>query len=77
MYGLEQNQKEPFTYDLEKEIKNNPKRKKEILDRIQNHENEIKTLLREGNKSKEFKDLETLVHGYGALKKVLNRMDKK
>jgi uncharacterized protein YjgD (DUF1641 family) len=76
MFGLEDKQKEPFIYDIEKEIRNKPERKKEILDRIAKHEQEIKEILRKGGNEKEFKDLKMLLEGYEALKKVIGRIKK-
>ena len=76
MFGLEDKQKEPFQYDIEKEIKNKPERAKEILTRITEHEKEIQDVLRSGEDKKEFDDLKKLLEGYEALKVVIERIHK-
>ena len=57
MYGLEEeNKNNVFQFDLERDIRANPDKKKEILDKIEKNIKEIKTILREGGKDK--KDLD-------------------
>ena len=58
----------------EKEIKENPHRAKEILDKAETRIQEIKKNLREGAEEKDFDDLGILLHGYAALQKVLRKM---
>lgn len=76
MYGLEKNQKEPFLYDLEKKIRKDPKNAKQMLEKIGQHEYEIKEILRKGDNKKEFSDLKTLLEGYEALSTVIKRIQK-
>lgn len=75
MYGLE---KEPnrkkFDFDLEKDLKKNPQRSKEIVDDAEKHVQELKKLLREGHNEKDFKELGELLHGYVALQKVIRKV---
>jgi|GEM_PF-1893830 transcription termination factor NusB len=76
MFGLEDKQKQPFQYDIEKEIKNKPEKAKEILKKIEEHETEIKEILRKGENSKEFDELKKLLEGYESLKVVIGRIQK-
>lgn len=75
MYGLE---KQPsggkFAFDLEKEIKEKPHWRKEILEKTEKRIQEIKKLLREGADEKDFDKLGVLLHGYAALQKVLRKV---
>jgi hypothetical protein len=74
MYGLEESKKKPFAFDLENDLKSNPKKAKELLKEIEANANEIKTSLRKGEKSSDFDQLGVLLHGYSALDKVLKRV---
>lgn len=74
MFGLEKKPGETFAFDLEKEIKENPSRSKEILDKVEKRIHEIKKNLREGADEKDFDHLGILLHGYAALQKVLRKV---
>jgi hypothetical protein len=77
MYGLEKEpKKKKFHFDLEKEVATKPKRKKEILDDVEEKIHDIKKLLREGASEKEFDKLGVLLHGYTSLQKVLKKVTK-
>lgn len=78
MYGLEKekDQGKRFAFDLEKEIKENPKRGKEAIELAEKRMHEIKKLLREGANEKDFDHLGVLLQGYTALQKVLKRITK-
>ena len=76
MYGLEKQPSERFSFDLEKELKENPSRGKEILSNVEEKIHEIKTLLREGTSEKDFDRLGLLLHGYASLQKVLKKVTK-
>lgn len=76
MYGLEKEMKEKFTFDLEKEIKAKPARKKEILEHAETMIHDLKKRLREGANEKDFDKLGILLHGYSALQKVLKKAAK-
>ena len=78
MFGLEQKNKRPlFEFDLEKELKGDPSKTKEMLAHTEKRIQELKTSLREGAKSDEFDEYGTLLHGYTALQRVLTRIEKK
>jgi hypothetical protein len=74
MFGLEKQPGEKFAFDLEKEIKQNKNRGKEILDKVEKRILEVKKQLREGANEKDFDQLGILLHGYTALQKVLRKV---
>jgi hypothetical protein len=77
MYGLEKNKRQLFEFDLEKDLKNNPSKKKEILKQIETRIQEIKNTLRSGSGSEDYDKLGVLLHGYAALQKVITKIAKK
>jgi transcription termination factor NusB len=77
MYGLENKKKKSFVFDLENDLKKNPKNAKEVFDKVDANINEIKTSLRKGEKSADFENLGVVLQGYTALQKVLKRATKK
>lgn len=74
MFGLEKQPGEKFAFDLEKEIKGNPSRGKEILDSVEQKIQEIKQVLRTGASEKDFDRLGILLHGYVSMQKVLKKV---
>lgn len=77
MFGLEKGKsKTLMEFDLEKELKKDPKQAKKTLGEIENKVSEIKTALRAGSESKGFEQLGVLLHGYTALQRVLTRVVK-
>jgi hypothetical protein len=76
MFGLEKqpNNKKLFEFDLEKEMqdpKNKKKVEKEIADKIL----DLKNILRQGVSDDEtFEEYGSLLRGYAALQKVINRV---
>ncbi len=77
MFGLEKGKKRVFMeFDLEKELKQDPKKAKERLSDVQSKIANLKTELRKGSKSKELEQLGLLLHGYTALQRVLTRVGK-
>ena len=73
MYGLEKNPKANFEMDLEKDLKKDPAKARGIMKEVEGKIQEIKGLLREGSKGADFDNLGTLLHGYSAMLKVLNK----
>lgn len=75
MFGLDKGNKDgkEFIFDLEKELKD-IKRQKEILDRIQERVQQVKTILRGGEDKEQFEKLGTLLYGYASLIKVMSRI---
>lgn len=76
MYGLEKSPKEKFLFELEKNIKQKPEHRNELLGKAEEHIQSIKALLRKGAEEKDFDRLGVLLHGYTALQKVLKKIAK-
>lgn len=74
MYGLEKKAKGPFEFDLEKDLKSDPAKVQELKKTVEQRIQEIKGTLRQGSASAEFDNLGTILHGYAALQRVLNRI---
>jgi Family of unknown function (DUF5398) len=66
-----------FEFDLEKELKQNPSKIKEVLTTVESHIQDIKNILRKGTPSEEFDQYGILLHGYSALQRVLARIASK
>jgi len=77
MFGLEKKGKALFEFDLEKELKSNPSKAKDLLKSIENQIQEIKNTLRQGTESEDFDKFGILLHGYAALQKVLTKLANK
>jgi hypothetical protein len=77
MFGLEKKGKGLFEFDLEKDLKANPSKAKEMLKTIETRIGEIKNSLRQGAGSEDFDKLGVLLHGYAALQKVLTKIANK
>lgn len=77
MYGLEKKQKALFEFDLERELKEDSSKKKELISAVESNIQEIKDHLRKGASSADFEDYGVLLHGYTALQKVVNKISKK
>ena len=74
MYGLEKKHVKVFEFDLEKDLKKDPNKVRELLKNTEAKIHEIKSQLREGRKGPDLDNLGVLLHGYTALQKVLNRL---
>ena len=77
MFGLEKKERTLFEFDLEKELKSNPAKIKDLLKTVEGHIQEIKNTLRQGAQSEDFDKFGVLLHGYAALQKVLTRIANK
>ena len=77
MYGLEKKPKHAFEFDLEKDLKKDPNKARELLKTAEDKIQKIKAELREGAKGPELDQLGALMHGYTALQKVLSRITNK
>lgn len=79
MFGLRDEKKKPgdeFHFELENELKD-PKKHKELKAKVEDRIQEIKSLLRGGEKQKNFEDMALILHGYQALLKVFARFEGK
>ncbi len=77
MYDLEKKKNPLFEFDLEKELKKNPAKVKELLKTTEDCIHEIKSSLRQGTAPEDFDHLGVLLHGYAALQKVLTKIGNK
>ncbi|NGX33226.1 MAG: hypothetical protein K940chlam5_00145 [Candidatus Anoxychlamydiales bacterium] len=76
MFGLEKSPREKFDFDLEVDLKDNPKKAKELMNTIEGNINKIKKKLKSGGSKEELNKLGTLLQGYTALVKVLKKSQK-
>ncbi len=77
MYGLEKKpKKEKFQFDLEEELHKNPKKKEKLLQQVKHKVEEMKKIIRKGGSSKELEKYGVLFHAYGALHKVVQKIEK-
>jgi len=76
MFGLEKSPREKFDFDLEVDIKENPKKTKELFNKIESNINKIKQSLKKGGSQEELNKLGTLLQGYTALLRVLKKIQK-
>ena len=76
MFGLEEtnNNKNVFEFDLEKDLKGDANKKKEIQKEVSTKVADLKKILREGSSDMdEFEKYGILLRGYAALQKVMSR----
>jgi hypothetical protein len=73
MFGMEK-KKALFEFDLEIALKKDLKKKQEVLKNIEDKTQKLKTALREGASTEHFDHYGVLLHAYGALQKVINRV---
>ena len=66
--------KKAFQFDLEVELEEDPNKAAKLLQKTEKDIQRLKTLLRQGVKSKSFEQLSTLLHGYVSLKEVLSKI---
>lgn len=78
MFGLEGEKKkgEEFVFELEKELKD-PKKHKELKEKVEKRIQDIKKILRDGENKKEFERFGLILHGYTSLLKVMSRVSPK
>ena len=76
MFGLENQKKkkkiEPFVFDLEKSWKD-PAKQKEMKNLIEARIQQIKDVLKQGERKSEFDEFGVMLHGYTSLLKVMAR----
>lgn len=77
MFGLEKKDKPLFEFDLEKELKSEPGKTKNLIKKTDEAIQEIKSKLRQGTESEDFENYGKLLHGYAALQRVLTRIANK
>ncbi len=73
MFGMEK-KKAIFEFDLESDLKKDPKKRQVLLKEVESKIQALKTLLREGIGMDHFDQYGVLLQGYMALQKTLNRI---
>ena len=76
MFGMEKKEKPLFQFDLEIELKQDEKKKQQLLELVEKKTQEIKAQIRQGAAEKDFDQYGVLLHGFAALAKVLKRIPK-
>ncbi len=75
MYGLEKRPNDAFEFDLEKELRTDQKRRKELMDMSEQAVKELKEGLRaEDPKSENFEKYGILLHGFTAFQTVASKV---
>ncbi len=74
MFGMEKPPKEPFEFDLEKDLRENPKMAHNLIKDVEGKIAALKNTLRSGCSSKAMNECGVLLQGFAALQKVLNRV---
>ncbi len=78
MFGLEKNPESIVEMDLQKMLKDNPSKAKELKEQAEKKVEQLKKQMREGtNKGAEFEQLTTLLNGYSALLLILTQLSNK
>jgi len=77
MFGLEKKKKpKAFEFDLEKQLRSSKDEAKKVLHQIDSQSRRLKSALRKGQASENFDQCGTLLQGYAALRRVVNRVTK-
>lgn len=80
MFGMESDKKKKkaaeYYFDLENDLKD-PGKLKAFKEKIEERVQQLKTLLRHGEDKKAFDQTQTLLHGYLATQKVIQRINRK
>ncbi len=77
MFGLEEENRKVFEFDLEKTLKSSKAEKDKIQAAVQKNKTQLKNKMQKGADSDKFEDLGILLHGYVALEKVINKVTQK
>lgn len=82
MFGMDKKFKkkkgaiEEWEFDLEKQLEN-PTELRKLKTHIENRIQQLKNLLRQGEDKQTFDSAQTMLHGYLAVQKVLQRLERK
>ena len=80
MFGMESDKRKKkaadYSFDLEEDLKN-PGKLRATKEQIEERILQLKTHLRQGEDKKSFDETQTLLHGYLALQKVVQRVNRK
>jgi Family of unknown function (DUF5398) len=80
MFGMESGKKKKkvadYAFDLEQDLKD-PGKLRAVKEQIAERISQLKGLLRQGEDKKNFDQIQTLLHGYLAMQKVIQRVNRK
>lgn len=79
MFGMESGKKKKmteFTFDLEADLRD-PGKLRAIKEQVEARIAQLKSILRSGGDQKEFDQVQALLHGYLAVQKVMQRVNRK
>lgn len=74
VFEKKQNKSGMFSFDLEKELKNDHAKAKQLLKEIEHKEQQIKNAIRHGAPKEEFEKMGIYLKAYQALHKVVTRL---
>lgn len=80
MFGMQSDKKKgtvaDYSFDLEQDLKD-PGKLRAMKERVEERITQLKTMLRQGEDKKVFDEAQTLLHGYLAVQKVIQRVNRK
>lgn len=77
MFGLEKKERSLFEFDLEKELRKNPNKTREVLKLAESLIQDVKTAMRQGTSTHDFDQYGLLLNGFAGLQRVLTRIANK
>jgi hypothetical protein len=80
MFGMKDDKKKKkmadYSFDLEEDLKD-PGKLRATKERVEERITQLKTMLRQGEDKQSFDQVQTLLHGYLAVQKVIQRTNRK
>lgn len=80
MFGMQSDKQKSkiadFAFDLEKDLKD-PAKLREVKQQVEESINQLKSMLRHGEDKKSFDQAQTLLHGFLAMQRVIQRVNRK
>ena len=80
MFGMESGKKKKkiadYSFDLEQDLKD-PGKLRAMKEQVEERVSRLKGMLRQGEDKKSFDQIQTLLHGYLAVQKVIQRVNRK
>ncbi|MCH9611143.1 MAG: hypothetical protein S4CHLAM81_14830 [Chlamydiales bacterium] len=80
MFGMESGKQKKkmadFVFDLEADLKD-PGKQRAVKEQVEARIAQLKNMLRSGGEQKEFDQVQALLHGYLAIQKVMQRVNRK
>lgn len=78
MFGMDSGKKKSveYSFDLEQDLKD-PGKLRATKEQVEERINQLKGMLRQGEDKKSFDQIQTLLHGYLAVQRVIQRVNRK